>query len=254
MANMSLACQTLANVARDHLLVSPVSLYFLVVASSGERKSAADHAFGQAIHEWELKIRNDLAPVTALNKMSDRLAACLDESLSMDIAGCENIPILSFSTNAKNIWIKFFNTVEKGLINPTQWFTMKDFASKAAENAAPLATLFHFFDGKQGAIETETVERAINIIEWHLWETKRMLHVETDSRHQQDAMRLIQWLKSKSLSQTTPRQLQQFSPIRDKKRRDEAIQHLIESAYLKEIKNECKTILLVNPTILSGNE
>ena len=35
LANISLACQTLANVARDSLLISPVSLYFIVVANSG---------------------------------------------------------------------------------------------------------------------------------------------------------------------------------------------------------------------------
>ena len=35
LANVSLACQTLANVARDKYLVSPVSLYFLSIANSG---------------------------------------------------------------------------------------------------------------------------------------------------------------------------------------------------------------------------
>lgn len=35
LANVSLACQSLANVARDHYLISPVSLYFIVLASSG---------------------------------------------------------------------------------------------------------------------------------------------------------------------------------------------------------------------------
>ena len=35
LANVSLACQTLSNVARDKYLVSPVSLYFLSVAPSG---------------------------------------------------------------------------------------------------------------------------------------------------------------------------------------------------------------------------
>jgi len=35
LANVSLACQTLANVARDNLLISPVSLYFIVIANSG---------------------------------------------------------------------------------------------------------------------------------------------------------------------------------------------------------------------------
>lgn len=35
LSTVSLACQSLANVARDRLLISPVSLYFLLVAESG---------------------------------------------------------------------------------------------------------------------------------------------------------------------------------------------------------------------------
>ncbi len=188
--------------------------------------------------------------LAALNKMSERITACLAQSLSMDITGCEKIPTLSFSTSAKNTWVSFFNAVEKGLINPAQWFAIKDFASKAAENAARLAALFHLFDGKQGAIDSETVERAMQIIEWHLWETKRLLQLEIGSHPQQDAMRLIQWLKDKALLETTPRQLQQYSPVRDKTRRDEAVQHLIDMAYLKEMKQSGKTVLLVNPAIV----
>jgi hypothetical protein len=62
LANISLSCQTLANVARDRLLVSPVSLYFIVVANSGERKTAADHIFSQAIRKWEQNIIEELTP------------------------------------------------------------------------------------------------------------------------------------------------------------------------------------------------
>ena len=60
LASVSLVCQALANVARDKLLISPTSLYFLVVADSGERKSASDSVFRQAINEWELKTRKKL--------------------------------------------------------------------------------------------------------------------------------------------------------------------------------------------------
>ncbi len=35
LANVSLACQALADVARDNYLISPVSLYFISMASSG---------------------------------------------------------------------------------------------------------------------------------------------------------------------------------------------------------------------------
>ena len=53
LSNISLACQGLANVARDDLLVSPISMYFITVASSGERKTAADKFFSQGIKAWE---------------------------------------------------------------------------------------------------------------------------------------------------------------------------------------------------------
>lgn len=55
LANVSLACQALANVARDDYLVSPVSLYFIVMAESGERKTASDNMFSRAARLWEEK-------------------------------------------------------------------------------------------------------------------------------------------------------------------------------------------------------
>jgi Protein of unknown function (DUF3987) len=58
LANVSLACQSLANVARDNYLISPVSLYFIVLAASGERKSASDNLFSQAARNWEEKVRS----------------------------------------------------------------------------------------------------------------------------------------------------------------------------------------------------
>ena len=52
LANVSLACQCHCDVARDSSLTSPVSLFFLSVAESGERKSTVDKAFGSAAREW----------------------------------------------------------------------------------------------------------------------------------------------------------------------------------------------------------
>lgn len=62
LANVSLACQTLANIARDKYLVSPISLYFLIVANSGERKSVVDKAFGHGIKNWQKTTKEILAP------------------------------------------------------------------------------------------------------------------------------------------------------------------------------------------------
>jgi isopentenyldiphosphate isomerase len=143
---------------------------------------------------------------------------------------------------------------EKGLTDPNRWLTIKDFASKAAENAARLAALFHLFEGKDGAIDSEMVDRAVQVITWHLWETKRLLNANVKSipNQQQDAMRLVRWLKIKGLNQTTQRYLQQFCPIRDKQQRNSVIQNLIATNYLKEIKLNGKMAILVNPAVKEG--
>ena len=52
LATCSLACQGLADVRRDKELVGPCSLSFLVVAESGERKTAADRRMTRVIKQW----------------------------------------------------------------------------------------------------------------------------------------------------------------------------------------------------------
>lgn len=431
LANVSLACQALANVARDHYLVSPISLYFLVIAGSGERKSAADHIFSNAIRQWELKTREKLAPqiriartlhqawvaekegllaqirrsgltgentealkqkfveimqqepiipllpvlffedatqealtshmahgwpsaslwsdeggivlaghgmqnnttkfVALLNRLWDgkafithrktsqsftvanrrltvslmlqplilqqmlaknggvsrqsgflarsllaypvsamgtryyqeppanldalpyfhqRLTECLDTSLALDLKGCHETPSLLFSEPAKTIWVSFFNNVEMGLKKSSHWSSIKDFASKAAENAARLSALLHLFEGRESQMmSSECTERAIQIIHWHLLETRNLLDTQPQTYEHQDAIKLLNWIHEKALQETTPRYLQQYGPIREKPRRDKAIKTLIENHYFQESKVDGKTLLMVNPQV-----
>lgn len=53
LGQMALAAQGLADVARNDHLISPISLNLLVLADSGERKSAADRQFGRAARAWQ---------------------------------------------------------------------------------------------------------------------------------------------------------------------------------------------------------
>ena len=189
--------------------------------------------------------------LVTLPSFHQRLIECLDASSSLDQRGCHEIPTLTFSSAAKASWVSFFNHVETGLKKSNHWSTIKDFASKSAENAARLSALFHLFEGKEGSLNVESVERAIAIIQWHLFETRRILDTQPHSYEQQDAVKLLQWLTSKALQKTTPRYLQQYSPLREKTRRDKAIHTLIGSNHLQEIKYEGKTFLLVNPHALN---
>lgn len=429
LASISLSCQSLANVARDRLLVSPVSLYFILLADSGERKSSVDHAFSQSIRQWEQRARNKLEPrvqlaktlhqtwfaekmgvlsqirrktangenvtkleancleimerepiipilpelffedvtqealvlqisdgwpsaslwsdegalvlnshgmqnntakfVALLNRLWDgkpftahrktsknlnvsnrrltvslmmqplilqqmlaknngvnrqsgfmarslmafpdsamgerfyqeppesqtalsgfhqRIIDCLNESLTLDKDGCHEIPTLFFSDQAKTIWVSFFNEIESQLSD--KWSCIKDFASKAAENTARLSALLHLFSGKEGQIGCEETEQAIEIIKWHLCETRRIFFSKPRSSQHADAIKLLDWIREKGFTTTTPRFLQQYSHIREKQRRDKAIQMLIDHHYLNESKSEGKTTLLVNPRVV----
>lgn len=429
LANISLACQTLANVARDHLLVSPISLYFLVIAQSGERKSGVDKAFSAGIRKWQRNTIETLMPealssnviyqawsaerdglvkqlrkasamgedtiqlqeqlknlilkeptvqllpelffeditqeafvanlatgwpssslwsdeasivlsghgmqngstkfISTLNRLWDgnsfithrktsknfvvsdrrltvslmlqpllllhllkrhdgmsrqsgflarslithpvssmggrlykeppknldaldrfhyRITECLENSLCLDSRGCYELPNLEFSPAAKTKWVSFFNEVEQGLNNSNKWQHIPDFASKALENVARLAALLHLFTGKDTyKIASESVEQAISIIHWHLIETKRILEPANELNVTQDAVKLINWIKARNLKDTSPRYLQQYSPIREKSKRDRAISLLIDHHFIKESISNNKTTLLINP-------
>ncbi len=431
LANISLACQSLADVARDSYLISPVSLYFLSIGSSGERKSGLDNVFSKATHDWEQHVRDKREPevqaaltlhhawqmekdgllsqikravftgedvdyykdlledmiryepvvplqptlyfedttqealaihlangwpsaslwsdeagivlgshgmqsnptrfVALLNRLWDgksftahrktsqsfilknrrltlnlmmqplllqqmtaqatsinrqsgfmarclmaypvstmgkrfyqeppaelnclddykhRITACLKQSEQLSQAGCVKLPILKMSPAAKTHWVKFFNEIESGLKHQGQWSEVKDFASKAAENTARLAALFHLFEDKSGDISAENTEQAIPIISWHLQEARRLLAPDSTGGHIHDAMRLMGWLSEKGLEKTTARNIQQLGPIRDKNQRDTAIETLVEHNLLRITKEGTKVVVEINPYCL----
>ncbi len=429
LANLSLACQTLANVARDHYLVSPVSLYFLVIASSGERKSAADNVFSKAIRQWEMTIRKKREPerlaaltqhkawqmerdglftqikrsiatgedsdyykkiledlvhqepdipiqptlyfedatqealaihlahgwpsaslwsdeagiilgshsmqsnpirfVALLNRLwegksfaahrktsqsfiienrrltlnlmmqplllnqmisqatgisrqsgflarclfaypdssmgtrfyqeppkqlegldlyEQRIKECLDQTQRLGQVGCINLPTLKMSPQAKQVWIKFFNSIEAGLTSQGHWLEIKDFASKAAENAVRLAALFHLFSGKSGDINVEHIEQAIALMQWYLQEARRLLETPSSTQPNfDDARKLLEWLLVRRPLSTTPREILQLSSWRNKSQRDNALKILVEHHQIRLVKTGNKSVIELNP-------
>ncbi|HAU9810803.1 TPA: DUF3987 domain-containing protein [Legionella pneumophila] len=428
LANLSLACQTLANVARDSYLVSPVSLYFLVIASSGERKSAADNVFSKAIRKWEAAVRKKREPerlsaltqhkawqmerdglltqikravysgedsdyykdllddlvhqepdipiqptfyfedatqealaihlahgwpsaslwsdeagiilgshsmqsnpmrfVALLNRLwegksfaahrktsqsfiiehrrltlnlmmqpllldqmisqatgisrqsgflarcllaypdssmgtrfyqeppeqldglkeyEQRITDCLDQSQRLNQTGCINLPTLKMNAQAKHLWIGFFNSIEAGLTAQGQWMEIKDFASKAAENAVRLAALFHLFSGKTGDISVENIDQAITLMHWYLGEARRLLEPQSTQPNLEDARKLLVWLLQQRPQTTTPRDILQFGPLRNKEQRDNALETLVEHQHIRLIKTGNKTHIALNP-------
>ena len=62
---------------------------------------------------------------------------------------------------------------------------------------------------------------------------------------------MLEWLTEKNLVETTPRYLQQFSPLRDKARRDQALDLLTEHHMIRIESRENKTLIEVNPVLFN---
>ncbi len=88
--------------------------------------------------------------------------------------------LLELSPGARSALNWFANEVEADL-GPGRYLSdVTGSGSKAAEQVARLAALFHHFEGCEGPISEEMVRRAIDIIAWYLQEFKRLFgtHVQ----------------------------------------------------------------------------
>jgi hypothetical protein len=182
-----------------------------------------------------------------LNEYEQRITDCLDQSQRLNQAGCINLPLLKMNAQAKHLWVQFFNGIEAGLTAQGQWMEIKDFASKAAENAVRLAALFHLFSGKTGDISVEHIEQAITLMNWYLSEARRLLEPQSTQPDLEDARKLLAWLMEQRPQIITPRDILQFGPLRSKTQRDDALEMLIEHHYIRLLKAGNKTTIEINP-------
>jgi len=79
------AAQGLADVYRDSALNGPLSLYFLVLAESGERKSTVDKFFTRSIRDWEAAQKEAAKPAQAEYKAKLTEWECLGEGYKQAI-------------------------------------------------------------------------------------------------------------------------------------------------------------------------
>ena len=185
--------------------------------------------------------------LSCFDSYDSRITDCLSQSEYLTKKGCVKLPLLFMSPSAKKAWVSHFNHLEEGICEDGQWVNIKDFVSKASENVARLAALFYLFDGATGDIRAEYVESAIEVVNWHLEETHRLLGEKTVNALFGDAQKLMKWLINKKIPVTSMRDLQRLSNLRDKARLNDAIEILIEHHVLKQVTEDKKTYFEINP-------
>ena len=78
--------------------------------------------------------------------------------------------VLDLTPAALQAWMEFFNAVESEL-GPWGFLSdARDYGSRIAEQVARLAAIFHEFQGSEGAISLDSMQRAIALGKWYLQE------------------------------------------------------------------------------------
>ena len=193
-----------------------------------------------------------------MDKFHRRIREIMDMlPLPLNDQGQLEPPTLYFTSEAKKEWIEKFNSVEATLKPNGIFYDIPDFASKFGEQAARIAGVLHIFEnGPTGMIELGTMQRAIRIAIWHIWEANLIFSKRAVSPGIKDATLLLDWIRIRC-QESQKLMLKQVAilhegpnKLREQKRRDTAL-HVLQSndwIHLETI-NRIKMIS-VNPAIL----
>ncbi|MFA6901297.1 MAG: YfjI family protein, partial [Desulfurivibrionaceae bacterium] len=194
-----------------------------------------------------------------LAKFHRRLGTLLDHPLAFNDQGELEPETLELSPEAKEEWVSFHDEVEAELMPGRDMAEAKDVASKAADNAARLAALFHLFEnGPGGSIGLDHMKAAASLASWHLYEARRFMGEIALPAEVSHAAKLDAWLighcQQNRLVEVSTRGVQQLGPscTREKRTLDPALEELAESGRVRVVIDGRRKLVRINPALLRG--
>jgi putative DNA primase/helicase len=173
-----------------------------------------------------------------------------------DLGGLEPL-LLELAPAARRAWVAFHDAVEVMLRDGGDLADVKDVASKAADNAARLAVLFHVFEGGAGPVSLSAFESASRIVAWHLNESRRFFGELALPAELADAGRLDEWLLSycrrERVASVPVSAIQKSGPgrLREKAKLEPALRELTELGRVRQIRDGRAKAIAINPALLS---
>jgi putative DNA primase/helicase len=165
--------------------------------------------------------------------------------------------LLTFAPSAMQAWVAYHDQIEGLLGAGKELSTIKDIASKSADNAARLAALFHVFEhGPHGAISHDCIDRASQVAAWYLNESLRFFGGLALPFELASASRLEEWLlaycREHSENEVPTKTVQQFGPskLRNHNVLTAAIAELEEHGRVRLVKDQRKKVIRINPALL----
>ena len=193
-----------------------------------------------------------------LSAFHQRVAELLEQAAPIDEHGALSPVVLSLDLEAKRVWVRFHDDIERQLCTGGELAEVRDVASKAADNAARLAALFHAVElAPGGAVGPKTLENAARIVAWHVNEARRVLGDLVLSPDLTDAERLDRWLvhycRDKGVQVVSRRELQRnVTPVHLRKGTslDEALKALEEVHRVRQRTTDRRKDIQINPALL----
>lgn len=196
----------------------------------------------------------------AVERFSRRIRALLDEPLLTDEQGSLAPRIVELTPAAQAEWICLHDCIEEELTAEGEFRDIRDVASKAAENVARLAALFHVLEhGLVGPVDTRSIAAASAIVTWHLGEARRLLSALETSPVFAAAVRLDEWLRQEAQSsqatRIATRRIFQFGPrsARDSTVFKASIALLAERARARIEIDGRRRYVSINPALLDDD-
>lgn len=169
------------------------------------------------------------------------------------IDGVLQTKILPFTDDAMTMWIKFHDAVEHQLGSGGEFYSIRGWGAKAAEQVARVAGNFQVANNPNATqIEADMVSKAIQVVGYYLGESLRL----TSSSKSKDATRVLNWL-IKRLSGTNEYWIIQYeiqqrihNDLRDSARIDEALLELETKGFVQHHLVGKKSYVYLNPHLL----
>ena len=192
----------------------------------------------------------------ALAVFRARVAKILEEELPIEADGSIAPPVIGLSPDAKEAWVEFHDEVERMLARDGELHDVRDVASKAADNVARLACVFHVVAGRAGAICEEHVGGAARIVAWHLNEARRFFGELALPVELANAERLERWLigrcRAEGVRAIRSKVALQYGPVRKADDLKAALLELAERGRARTLVDGAARLIEVNPLLLEG--
>lgn len=206
------------------------------------------------------RLFKDYTSWDALNRFYETIVEILDMPLRINEFGEINPSDIKLSPEAQQQWIAFHNEIETELGVGGEYESVKDVASKTADNAARIAAQFHIVEnGLEGEISLKTFTNAAAIAKWHLNEFKRFTIEGRLPEITRQALKLRGWLIPYCLKNNIevmelrhivnygPYQLRKTSLVR------ECLDYLCIANGVFWIDSNIKTRIRINPKLFKCN-